>query len=837
MRPAALVLLFLMAMHLPTSHVNADDDSEDYTFFEKKIRPVLIQHCYKCHSAKAVESGDLAGGLQLDTRVGIRQGGDSGPAVVPGKPGQSLLLAALRHEQNLEMPPSGRLSSSIIEDVQAWIETGAPDPRNGRPVAAGVNLEQARTLWSLQPVTIPEVPAAADETWPRGPIDRFVAARREAANLPVAGDASPRVLIRRLFFDLIGLPPTREELTQFEGRSAEEVVDYLLESPHFGERWGRHWLDVARYAESNGRARNMAWHHAWRYRDWVIAAFNRDMPYDKFLRHQIAGDLLPASDSAERDQQIIATGFLALGPKSLEERNRELFRMDTIDEQIDVISRGILGLSVSCARCHDHKFDPIPTADYYSLAGILGSTETLYGIGPMGIKGVNDSALAPIGPRADEYIAAATEHLEAVKQQTQKRNTARSDRYRVVRRVADAKRRLAGAGADKQNLEEEIAAMEAEIADWDDRIQEMDAVLADLVGSPPPQPEYAMGAREAEIPEDCRIRIRGEPANYGEPVPRGVPRAISVNDLAPVSQSESGRLQLAQWLSSPQNPLTPRVMVNRVWLHLFGRGLVDTPDDFGATGSPPSHPLLLDYLAAQFIRQDWSVKRLIREIVLSRTYQLSGNSTDSGIRRDPDNVLLWRMRVRRLEAEPFRDALLAVSGRLNREQPTGSPVQKIGIFSDYEFNSRTTLTAEMIRTDHRTVYVPVVRGSLPELLELFDFADPNALTGQRNETTVPAQALFLMNSPTIVELASLTAERLLAHQNFSDRDRIQWLFETSLARAATESETDAIMAYLDADQELQENIKTDSSPDDHQRQAWISICQSILASTEFRHIR
>ncbi len=411
---------------------------------------------------------------------------------------------------------------------------------------------------------------------------------------------------------------------------------------------------MARYAESNGLARNMAWHHAWRYRDWVIDALNSDMPYDQFIMQQIAGDLMPSESRAQHDQQMIATAFLALGPKSLEERKRELFLMDSIDEQIDVICRGILGLSVSCARCHDHKFDPVPTADYYSLVGILRSTDTQYGIGPMGIKGVNDSGLVAIGPDAEKLAGPAAKHLKLVKDQTQKRNTARSDRYRVVRKVADHKRQLTKPGVDKAKLQQEIDKMELEIKDWDQRIRKMDEDLAEMVANPPPQPQFAMGARDSAKPINSKIRIRGEASHYGDTVPRGVLQAIAVSDLPQIAEKESGRLQLAKWLTSRENPLTARVKVNRVWQQLFDRGLVSTPDDFGVTGSRPSHPLLLDYLAAKFMAQDWSVKKLIREIVLSRTYQMASDVKSQGTELDPDNVLLWRMPLRRLDVEAYR---------------------------------------------------------------------------------------------------------------------------------------------------------------------------------------
>jgi hypothetical protein len=347
----------------------------------------------------------------------------------------------------------------------------------------------------------------------------------------------------------------------------------------------------------------------------------------------------------------------------------------------------------------------------------------------MGIKGVNDAQLAAIGPDAETLAGPAAEHLKAVQNKTQERNTARSDRYRVVRNVADRKRQLDDPNADKPALAAEIAKMEAEIADWDERIKTLDTELAELVDHPPPQPQYAMAARDSQQVEDCRIRIRGEPENYGDTVPRGVLRVIEISNLPAISTSESGRRQLAGWLSSRENPLTARVFVNRVWQHLFGRGLVTTPDDFGVTGSTPSHPELLDHLATRFMESGWSIKQLIREIVLSRTYQLASSPSSEGLKRDPDNVLLWRMPLRRLEVEPFRDAILAVSGQLDRDRPHGSAIQKIGVFSDYEFNFKVKLTPEMAASNHRSVYLPIVRGSLPEMLQLFDFADPNALIG------------------------------------------------------------------------------------------------------------
>jgi hypothetical protein len=365
----------------------------------------------------------------------------------------------------------------------------------------------------------------------------------------------------------------------------------------------------------------------------------------------------------------------------------------------------------------------------------------------------------------------------------------------------------------------------------------MDEELATMVASPPQQPEFAMGARDHAQSEDCQIRVRGEPANLGERVPRGVLRAIEVSNVTSIGKSESGRLQLAMWLTSAENPLTPRVMVNRIWLHLFGRGLVDTPDDFGATGSEPSHPELLDYLALRFIEDGWSVKRLIREIVLSRTYQLASDSNATALTLDPDNVHLWRMPVRRLEVEPFRDAMLTVSGELNRDRPTGSPIQQIGVFSDYEFNSRTKLTPEMLSSNHRSVYLPVVRGSLPDMFQLFDFADPNSLVGKRDETTIPSQALFLMNSESMIAHASKTADRLLSRDDLDDAQRLTWLFTLALNREPKEAERETILKYLVSHQEPVQPLSKTKVTSDGARQAWLSVCQAMFASSEFRHVR
>ena len=659
-----------------------------------------------------------------------------------------------------------------------------------------LTLENAASFWSFQPVKSVPAPAVKDTAWPVSAVDRFVLAKLEEQRLRPVAVAEPRVLMRRLHLDLLGLPPKPEEVEAFvadwptgndraslQTRNAklEALTDRLLASPHFGERWGRHWLDLARFAESNGKDRNMTWHHAWRYRDWVIGAFNRDLPYDQFIREQIAGDLLPGA-GPERDARLVATGFLALGPKAFEERKRELFRMDMIDEQIEVIGRAFLGLSLACARCHDHKFDPVPTRDYYALAGILRSTVPLYGRGPMGIKCLHDSELQAIGADAATLGPPAAAHLQELAARVQERNDARSSRYRVVRNVADAKTQLKKPGADVAKLEGDITQMEAVIKDWDVKVKTLEATVANLETNFPPQPAFAMAARDAATPEDSKIHIRGTIENLGEVVPRGLPQAISVPGLAPIAAGESGRRQLADWLAHPANPLTARVAVNRVWQHLFGRGLVTTPDDFGLNGARPSHPELLDHLAAQFVADGWSMKKLISSLVLSRVYQLGSAVDMANLERDPENVLLWRKRPRALEAEVFHDAVLVVSGQIDARPRVGSLAADLPPFTAHElFSFKPQLVETQMVHSHRAVYLPVVRGVLPEVLKLFDFAEPSMALGARDETVVPAQASFLMNNPWVLAQARHLAGAVLAGASADDAQPLEALFQIGRA--------------------------------------------------------
>jgi hypothetical protein len=849
------------------------------TFFENKIRPILAAHCYECHSAAAAAKGKLKAGLALDTRESTLRGGESGPAVVPGDPSKSLLLAALKYD-GFEMPPSEKLSDAIIADFEKWIALGAPDPRAGAAVVVkrGMTAEEGRKFWSFIPPQRPNPPLVKRAAWPRDDLDRFVLTRQEAEGLQPLGDADPRTLMRRLCFDLTGLPPAPAEVDEFVHQSAatkastnskeadvayEALVDRLLASRHFGERWGRHWLDAARYADSNGRDRNMYFYHAWRYRDYVIDSFNRDKPYDRFIREQIAGDLLPFDTLEQRDEQRIATGFLALGAKAFEETKPEVFRMDVIDEQIEVVSRSVLGLSIGCARCHDHKFDPIPTADYYALAGVFRSTETLYGYGPIG-TGANahsNSSWQAIGLNAEKLGPEGLAHWAKLNNMTLARNKARSDRYRVVRLVAAAKLELAKPDADKEKIEQNIAKQEIEIKEWDARIKGLDEELKATIDAAPPQPGWALAVRERAKPEDCRIHIRGETTNLGATVPRGRMQLPTLSNstaeppaVEPGSVERSGRLELANWLTAHDQPLTARVWVNRVWLHLFGRGLVTTPDDYGVNGARPTHPELLDHLAVRFMEdQQWSIKRLVRAIVLSRTYRLASSAEGSaaleaGLGQDPDNVYLWRMAPRRMDVEVFRDAIMAVAGTLDPApiRPEQAFLAQYNPYREDEYRPFQPLFLQAnLEHAFRSVYLPVVRGVLPEMFQLFDFAESERPIAQREASTVPAQSLFLMNSPWVIQQARATARKLLVDESFDDTNspgdarRVERLYRTAFARLPTADEITRALTYLAEPETLLPDPKNKTSATAAQlrEERWTSYCQVIFSSAEFRTIR
>ena len=820
-------------------------------FFETKIRPVLVARCYECHSAEASGRGKLKAGLQLDTRAGTLAGGESGPGVVPGKPDDSLLLAALKYE-GLEMPPDEPLPPDVIADFERWIREGAYDPREGAVVKTkrGLTIDEGRRFWSFVPPQPPPLPAVRRAGRPRDDVDRFILAAQEQQGLAPSPEADPRTLVRRLYFDLLGLPPEPEEVEAFVARAASQpdvaypaLVDRLLASPHFGERWGRHWLDVARYADSNGRDRNVYYYHAWRYRDYVIEALNDDVPYDRFVQEQIAGDLLPADSREQRDRQRIATGFLALGAKAFEEQKQEVFRMDVVDEQIEVVGRAILGLSVGCARCHDHKFDPIPTADYYALAGIFRSTQPLYGYGTKGIKATahHHTELIAVGPDAERLGPDGLKYLARLHELTLAQNTARSDRYRVVRQLSAAKLDRNKPGADQARFDAEIARMEAEIKDWDVKVKGHEAALQQAMDSAPPMPGWAMGVRERETAEDCRIHVRGDVQQLGDVVPRGMLQVVALPAAAKLDTKRSGRLELARWLTDRRHPLTARVYVNRIWQHLFGRGLVATPDDFGVNGARPSHAELLDHLAVRFMDDGWSTKRLIRALVLSSTYRQGAGEVAAADVVDPDGTYLARRRARRLSAEVLRDAIVHTAGTFKAGPP---PRQEafLAKFNPYREDEYRTFQPLFLPADvehsYRSVYLPVVRGVLPEMFALFDFASPDRTTSVREESIVPAQSLYFMNNAWVVAQARALSERLLSDAQLDDAARVGRVYRRAFAREATADELRRALQYLSAPESIVADPKSKSAPSDERLrlERWTSFCQAVFASGEFRYV-
>lgn len=663
-----------------------------------------------------------------------------------------------------------------------------------------LNTEEARRFWSFQPPLKPAVPVVRDATWPRSDIDRFLLAQQEARGLHPVADAAPEARVRRVCFDLTGLPPAPEMLDAFAKDPGPEafarLVDDLLASPAFGERWGRHWLDVARYAESTGKDRNHPFPEAWRYRNWVIAAVQRDMPYDEFVRRQIAGDLLRVRDGAERDENLIATGFLAIGPKGLNERRRDQFLMDGIDEQIDVMSRAVMGLSVACARCHDHKSDPVTQRDYYALAGIFRSTQVLYGTeGSQGNR--HPSGLFELGSGPDR------EDLRPV---TDPSTGGMVGRDRVARRRLVGARLAAAGRGDPERA---------------------------MPGLPSTNAMRAMGVREGVV-LDCAFLVRGEVTQRGDRVPRGLLPWVGGTNPPAIPQGESGRLQLAEWLTGPANPLTARVQANRVWLHLFGRGLVRTADDFGVGGERPSNPALLDHLAVRLREGGWSVKALIREIVLSRAYGLSSAVDARALELDPDNLLLWRWSPRRLDAEAIRDAMLAVGGLLDPGPPDRSPVAAMG---DGRLGpGMVPLRLDAVRT-RRSVYLPILRGLVPESLELFDFAEPNLVVAERETTNVPAQALFLMNNPAVVQWAGAFARRIAKEAGPGPADRVDRAYRLALGRHPTPGELRRALEFLRSQRLEAVGRVQGRDPLVAGQAAWTSFTQALLASAEFRFLR
>jgi len=773
--------------------------STDFEAFEKKIRPLLLEHCLSCHGA---EGKKIKGGLSLKSRADLLAGGDSGPSLVPGKPAESSMLTAMKHHGELKMPPKGKLPDSDVAAVETWIKAGAPWPGDSgtmeKKSSAGFT-DQQKNFWAFQPLRTG-----------RKTIDEYLNSAQTAAGLKPAPAADANVLLRRLSYDLIGLPPTPEELAVFDAAyrtnpdaAVTATVDRLLELPAYGERWGRHWLDVARYADSNGLDENIHFGNAWRYRDYVVRAFNDDKPFDRFIQEQLAGDLLPKSDDPDAQlDRFTALGYLAVGPKLLAEPDKQKMLLDIADEQLDTVSKGMLGLTVACARCHDHKFDPIPTKDYYSLLAVFTSTRTMANLNT--VAKVHERILGSTKDTPERVALRKALEKTLVDRKTAERAFARTP-------VADVETR--------KKLQIQVQ-MQRTIVRWNRYI------------APPPMTvlgvEDGSDAAYGTRPRNLYVQARGNyvtpldeaPAGYLRILPAGLPISTkpNPNDVRKDNTTRfgslregSGRLELARWLTDPKHPLTARVFVNRVWKHHFGEGLVRSVDNFGKLGEQPSHPDLLDDLALGFIQGDWSVKQLHRRMLTSRAYRASSQPNSHSATVDPENRLLSWYPRRRLEAEPIRDAILAVSGNL--DETLGGSLHDGG---NQEYVGEPNYDRP-----RRTLYLPVLRSKVVDFLQTFDFPDPSSPNGRRESTVVAPQALWFLNSDFVRKQAKVFADRLHRDEPKDVQARIRLAYRHVYAREPTSTEVQRAEAFLAADS----------------KQGWALFTQALFAANEFIHLR
>ena len=905
---------------LPSAKVGSPEELD----FEKRIRPLLHKHCVPCHNAKTT-----LGGLRLDTAAGAVK------AVFPGDAVASPLVQAIRYEGKHKMPPSGKLPASEIAALTGWVASGAHWP------ASLAAISSTSTHWAFIPAkrfVAPKVAGAATN------IDAFLRAPVIASGLKPAPRTDKRTLIRRAYFDITGLPPAPADVEAFVADKSPDafskVVDTLLASPAFGERWGRHWLDVARYADSNGLDENLAHGNAFRYRDWVVKALNQDLPYDRFVQYQVAGDLLAPKTDTERADMLTATGYLSLGPKVLAEQDKPKLVMDIVDEQIEVVSKSVMGVTIACARCHDHKFDPISTKEYYALAGIFKSTKTMENLGfvsawneravetgdaKVSAAKYDSDILAPLRVKAEKARASVTQALTAsggaaiAATSFSKGNVAKdaygpgsinsegspanieykltvpaagdykfaseyaSNENRSVDIFVNGAKQLSGvAGRDTGGFRGDRKAWDvlgtiklkagenvlritrggaiphffrylvlpvgtSDIAAIQTIAEKADKDLADAAAKKP-VPVFVMAVEDAK-PEDVKIHVRGDTQSLGDVAPRGFPAALCGGDFIPVPDPEkSGRLSLAMWMTKSSHPLTSRVMVDRVFRHLFGLGLVSTPDNWGIRGEKPSNPKLLDTLAVTFAVDDkWSVKRFIKRLMLTDTYAQSSVAYSvkpkamevvGGKKRivadpmivDPANQLLWRANRRRLDAEPLRDAMLAVSGQLDKTLG--------GTFlgtnnRDYVTNDQSGNGARY-DAPRRSIYLPVIRNAVYDYLQAFDFGDPSMVNAARTPTTVAPQALYVMNSPMVIDFSRKFAQRMLALPGISEEDRINAATYQAIGRPQNDAEKAVAKRFFIAYEMMLEEAVPDSA--ERRRRIWDVYCQALLASNSFAYV-
>ena len=750
---------------------------EQVEFFEKNVRPILVDRCYKCHSGK---SKDVKAGFRLDSRAALLKGGDSGPAIVPGDPDKSLLVKAVRYEAN-EMPPNQKLKNAQIEAIERWVKIGAPWPNDGKNVKLsseqGYDWEKAKEHWSFQPIRKPTPPKSEDGVRAKSAIDQFIAAGIKEKGLKQPAPATARFFARRVFLDLLGMPPTVNELNHWVSRleqdateglndaAVSEFINNLLERPEYGERWGRHWLDVARYSDVGGWTQdNRAMPQAWRYRDWVVKAFNDDLPFNEFVRQQISGDI---GYDAPDPQAAVGTGLFALGPSYSSDggdpESVAQAKSETLDDRVDTFARAFLGLTVACARCHDHKFDPIPTQDYYSLAGIFNNSRP-------GETPLVDRSVVDAYNKARRQI---------------------SDVHNAIRKTQQQ------ASKEKRPLNPEE---QEQIKKWQEEVKQLEAMA-------PPKYDFAHTIYDSGA-SDMRVALRGNLLKQGRIAPRRFLRVVAGEDREHFQQG-SGRSQLAKAVIDPANPLTARVIVNRIWLNHFGQALVRTPNNFGLLGETPTHPGLLDWLASTFIEADWSIKSMHRLIMNSATYRFSSSFDQRGFDVDGDNRTVWRMNPRRMDVETWRDSLLAVTGELDRQ--LGGPA--IG---------------NIVNSKRRTLYAKISRNAPFEsdvFLRLFDFPIPRGSNAQRTTNVIPQQFLFMMNSQFMVDRAQALVKRLQSHSQ-DLKSRIDHAYRLLYSRPPTNEELQAAKSYLSAE---------NSTSNENDR--WRQYCQVLLIANEFMYVR
>lgn len=779
-----------------------DPTEEQLHFFESRIRPLLIDHCYSCHSHDA---GEIGGGLLLDSRAGVIKGGETDVLIVPGDPANSLLMRVVHYKDpDMQMPPDGKLTDEQIADLEKWIRMRAPDPRTEDTVAAfkaktEIDWTEARNFWSLRPRRDTPPPEVKDSSWPLNPIDQFVAARFEEAKLTPASDADKRTWIRRATFDLIGLPPTPEDIEAFVNDQTPEafskVIDRLLNSNHYGERWGRYWLDVVRYSDTAGDNSDFPIPQNYLYRNWVIDALNRDLPYDQFVREQLAGDLLNSESFEEKRQRIIATGYIA-NSRRFGSRVDDYPQHLTIEDTIDNLGRTFLATTINCARCHDHKFDPVTAEDYYALYGIFHSTRYPW----PGIE---------LEQRQRDFVTLASqEEVDRVKKERESRQKELDDVVKELKSERDKAKDDARKELDKQ-------------------VDEAERIAHEHAGMPLPYETY-YGVAEGETIEDVALQRKGDPAKTGPIVPR---RFLTVLGGQPLEAGDetSGRLQLANWIVDRDNPLTARVMANRIWQYHFGKGLVATANDFGRHGQPPTHPELLDWLANHFVDSGWSIKAMHRTIMLSRTYRMSSVRSAASMEIDPANQLLTAYPRHRLDAEAIRDTLLWLGGNLDRTTGKAHPFPPQ---SEWKFTQHNPFKA-IYESNQRSVYLMTQRIQRHPYLAIFDGADPSASTPARLVSTTPLQALYLLNDQFVHEQTEGLAKQLLraSTDNKTRVDRA-WLF--MFGRRPESDELDAALGFLEAAQKELRLVGLDSNA--VLEQSFQSLIRSLVRLNEFVYV-